>query len=322
MMVLLLSALLSLPSFTSAETVAERFLREYPAAAERLDAMTRFATGRGEIESRNYDGKEMRAEISLARRPGYYLYIRKRHQIVSGTNLEPTLVMCQTPTQWFRLTRDASTQPYSLDALTKGTYRTFDEEESSHVGKFLDLGRIESIKISDLIKKQGFRITAAEEVDREGGRVVEVRFTLTDEKLPLREGRLVFDPRADWALVAYEIVPVTEKGEQIHLTRTMEYRRGDDGTIVPTKVTLLDTVDFDGKKRLDSTVVTFKEVSYSTPAEREFSLPAFNVPEIALRPEPRSSFFSLRNPILWAGLAVSVAAFVALAVLRKRSSRG
>lgn len=319
---LILFLALHSPSFTTDRIVEERFLREYPAAADRLDAMTRSATGKGKMVSRQFDGTVTRDEVLLARRPGYYLYVRTRPSVVSGTKLESTLVMCQTPTRWFRLTREAPTQPYSVDALQEGTYRSLGQQESFYVGRFVDLGKIESIKVSDLIKMEGFRITGANEVDRGDEHVVEVQFTLTNDKMPIRQGRLVLAPRWDWALMEYEIIPESKEGGDLRITRAMEYRRPDDSTIVPTKATLIDTLEIQGKAKSDTTVMTFEDLNYATPAEERFSLLAFNVPDISLRPEPRSSFFSLRNPILWSGLVVSAAAFVALGVLRKRSSRG
>lgn len=322
MTIWILSFALHLPGFATDRIVEEQFLREYPAAADRLDAMTRSVTGTGKVVSRRFDGTETRDEVSLSRRPGYYLYVRTRPSVVSGTKLESTLVMCQTPTHWFRLTREAPTQPYSLDALKEGAYRTLEQQESFYVGRFVDLGKIESVKVSDLIKMKGFRITGADEVDRGDERVVEIRFILANDEMPIRQGRLVLAPRWDWALMEYEIIPESKEGGNLRLTRTMEYRRRDDSAIVPTKVTLIDTLEVQGEAKSDTTVMTFEDLNYSTPPERQFSLSAFNVPEISLRPKPRSSFFSLRNPILWAGLVVSVASFAALGVLRKRLSRG
>jgi hypothetical protein len=100
MMLLIWSLALPFPTLADDRTVEQRFRREYPAAAERLEAMTRSLTAKGTLFTRNYDGKETRAEVSLARRPGYYLYIRTKPLVVSGIKLESTMVMCQTPTRW------------------------------------------------------------------------------------------------------------------------------------------------------------------------------------------------------------------------------
>lgn len=230
--------------------------------------------------------------------------------------------MCQTPTLWFRLSREAATQPYSLDTLRAGTNGSLDQKESYYVGRFVDLGKIESFRISDLIKMKGFRITGAGQVARGDERDVEIRFSLAEEKLPIRQGRLVFAMRCDWALTDYEIIPVSKEGGELRLTRTTEYRRGDDSTIVPTKVTLIDSIVSQGKSEPESTVMTIDDISYSPPPEGRFSLTAFNLPDIPLRPTPRASFFSLLNPILWVGIAAAIIAFGLLYVLRRKSTGG
>ncbi len=68
-------------------------------------------------------------------------------------------------------------------------------------------------------------------------------------------------------------------------------------------------------------ILDLDQITLGNPPDAIFRLSAYGLPEVPLRPSPRASVFTIRNPILWLAFGSTVFCFALLWFLRSRNAR-
>ena len=309
------------------EQDASALISDYLKGEQQIEKATASLRCEGEL-TRSGRGPTRTETLTISRAPGSYCYIRVGAQNPgAGEKADrSSLVVCQAPDRWFKLSRRGSNTPYVIESLSNGVYRNdYGGWEYTYIGKYIDMFCLDGFKLSTLMKEPSFKVKSIQRSLEGGHSRVDFAFELAGDKVPITSGRAACLPEFDWACIMIEAkgeLPNDKVG--FRHERKLEYEIRE-GRALPKR--LVDQYKFvaepDSKAKssdLDMTeVFTHRSVSFETVPQSSFTLSAFGLPEIPTAPRPTSSFFSFRNPLLWVSLLASLAFFVGLRELRRRA---
>jgi len=286
-----------------------RFEREFPAAAKRLEG--RFATVKGACRlwstSPRAVGPPRVDDATFAIDHGFEKVLIQTKLPTGGANA-PHLdtVYCVGPGSVFTLTRLPNAETFVVEGtgLTpkdRALYlNTFGQFVKAFDGVF---GRT----MSQVMATPGFRVTAAERIEKDGETLVKVDYESGTHE-PKQQASVVFDPKAGWAvrssdwrqkLASYEIRMITD----------VEYGPSRDGFPMPRRITVRDQTG-------DVSICEFVNWSFESTPEAEFGMPYYRLPDLVSKSSaPRRTF------VYWC-LGLATVGIVFAVLLRRLASRG
>ena len=302
---------------------AKDIIRFYLKGEDLIENETRNFTCEGD-RTRVSEGGSRREHLVVARSNRSYVYSRETLDNDGGKAPSGSLVVCQAPGRWFMLTRADRKQPYVIQSMSDGTYRDdYQMWMNEYTGRFVDMFRLPGgMKLSELMNKSLVKIESIHRKRVSTHSEATIEFSVGDEKI--LDGMLKIDrinviclPDFGWNVVELDTSGRAEGNVPYRLHRKLDYRLDDD-RITPRQLVETTTYIVEGKTITSTDTFVFKKVSFGSATEGDFRLTSFGLPEIPSTPTRVTSFFSFRNPWLWAGLLVSVVAFAVQWMMKRR----
>lgn len=284
-------------------SVWDRFVKEYPGAAARLE--DRLLPARGNAFLFKSAGRTQKTSGTFVK----FAITRSLRKF--EVSIEPgakagtqnyTAVYCMAGLRSFRLNAFAGS-PYQVrgvgsDPAQMAEFRTV-------FGKFLEAPwAILGAPLVDFIRNKEFQLDAAKEVDTNRGRLVEINFRFGTFNEKPNSYRVRLDPALNWAIVESEFrLGSTVAPESLEI----EYSpASSDGRFFPKRIAALG---IDGKRQ----ICEFEQVAFIEALASEFTMEHCNLKDVTqFARKPPSPLFG------WFVGTVIVVALLALAILLKR----
>ena len=322
----ILSSILALgvnPASTK-EELESRWRREYPSAAGRWGDIDRGFVANGHSSLRWFAGfttlvKELKVVSSGDKR----LFVQGGASTTnpkSPVKNTPTIVECRTRDYRFRLTKSSDSDKFIIVNYGKNDVEDmFFENDFQNLAQsathFFDSSFLERMQ------SPTFDLKSIETLDREAGELVRIRYTFTFVKQSLTESATVdLDPGKDWAIRRVDAMLEGPKGSASGArTVDVSYKRIDGTRFFPVRTEFFNRTP--KPNVYEHSILEYDRVTFGDVPQEVFTLPAYGLPDLPLRPSPRASMFTFRNPILWLAFASSVICFFLLWFLRRRNVR-
>lgn len=276
----------------------DRFLREYPEAARRIQE--RYAQIRGEC---HITGAARRAN------PARFAFDHgfRKVEFFADPNAKGrsgSMVYCLGPDSGFGLRRENDKAPYRVFWLGPASEnkRVFDLQ----FGKYLNAPHsIYWTPLMNLVKPGDIWNMTAEEVARDGETLFKVYYESGEKKEAPNKTWLVLEPNS-WVIRSYEVLAGWPPGATRTTKIEVEYDPSGGGIPIPRRVKITDP-------NLKSEVCEFRNVAFEPTPRAEFSMEFYNLPDIAATPPARPVglipwFVGLGVLGLVAGIALKLAA--------------
>jgi hypothetical protein len=178
----------------------------------------------------------------------------------------------------FVLGKPAHTDKWLLTTLGGASKGQLEEEEVGLRNAFLLLVKVDNDSLLDLAKSRGFQILSGREVLQEGERLVELTFKVEGQ---IERATVVLDPQRYWCLRSYDLWRNLKGRKSTLKLHVSEMGLVNDTLPVPKRATLHTEATFpDGSRTRGEWQFEYDLVIPQTlPAEREFYLSAFGLPE-------------------------------------------
>ncbi|RUL88081.1 hypothetical protein [Tautonia sociabilis] len=251
---------------------ADRFLREYPEAARRIQE--RYSQIKGECRITDVTSKRMSPAI-FAFDHGF-----RKVEFFADPNAKGrsgSMVYCLGPDSGFGLRRENTKAPYRVFWLGPASenQRTFNFQ----FGKYINAPHsIYWTPLIDLVKPGDVRNVTAEEVSMGGETLLKVYFESGTKEAPDKTW-LVLDPNS-WVIRSYENLAGQPPGATRTTKIEVEYDPGRGGIPTPKLVKFTDP-------NLKSEVCEFRSVTFDPTPRDEFSMEFYDLPDIAATPPVR-----------------------------------
>ena len=307
--------------------VVKRLREEYPPAARRLI---------GDLQ--NVELKIRRRRHWMSGKENHFIerLTRKGYSILRDASIDPDSktptwrVLCRTRSKMFNLTKAEASGPFIL--VSQEVCDPSSDESfmlGIYVEPFVDCATsIAGNTLVDLLAAPTFEVKNAREVNEGGHQVVVFEFsgTITSANHQLdAEGTVKLDPGIGWPITMLDVkarprvlagmVPGLESMSMFSRSE-MTYKT-DGGK--PSLKTYHERFSSSIKRSYQEDQVEVLESKYGSVTDDQFTLQAFGLPEVPLRPRPASGFFSWKSPALWISLSLCVITFGSLVLFRSRS---
>ncbi len=296
--------------------------RDYPAAARRWDDVASAFVAKGRSSFRWFAGFTTRSDdFTVATSGDKYLLIEGRRSTLNPgkpTHPSPSLVTCRTKDYAFDLKTQVGSDRYFIlnhgepptkDLKFENDFLIFARSATTFLGSSL-LHRMQS---------PAFTVQSVDKLERGSEELIQIRYTFTEDDIT-EDGTVILDPSKDWAIRSVNVALLWGKSQaRTSTTVEVSYKKGDESHLFPGRIDTMATQAMPGV--FQRSLYEFEHVRLGEAPESMFHLPAYGLPEIPLRPSPRYSLFTLRNPVIWVALGAAVVCFGLLAVLRSRNQR-
>lgn len=317
----LLAVLLLCPGSLE-EGVEARWRREYPAAVAKLEKTVRSCLVEGTYNFRYFNGDVSTVEgLKVACQGDKRVMIRDPRSYRSKGPPNPIVfpdVECMTPDYTFKLKRQSSGGPYVIEHYAM---RTAGDDISFNADFYPGVNnatRYWDEPLSAQMKSPSFVVKAAHEVDEGAAKLVRIDYA-DDGPLSAQVGSVWLEPSRGWVIRRAEVVSTSHKNPgSITFKCEVRYRDLPDGSAFPDHMESSTRLSND-PEALQSAVLDLTRIELGEPPAAMFKLSGYGLPDIPLRPTPRESTFTLRNPWLWASLATAVVSFTLLWITRRRN---
>ena len=298
-----------------------RWRNEYPAAAKTWSAvMANFvAEGRFSYHANDRSITTIDA-LTVAALSGQRLYIRdqvkEREANRETTKVEPG-VSCRTPEVKFGLRKLEPSDRYLLvyhDKNDEDRESTFSYWYQKYVTNATNYyGRSFLERMLD----PTFSLTAIEAAQRDGAELVRIHYTY-ENKYVFETGHVDLEPGKNWGIRSVDMTTKNKGkwGPSIY-KQEVTYREVAPGRYFPCHMESNEPNPTE-PEIFERAIVDFDKVELGAAIPEMFRLSAYGLPDLPLRPQPRMSIFTLRNPVLWFALASTVVCLVGLWLLRSR----
>ncbi len=296
----------------------EQIRSEFQKAAAGVESLFATMHGSGVLTQESSIGTSRHATttaaVEFARKPGMFKIISRDRVLTSqgATSPLPDVAACYNESTGFQLEKQLDSQLFVI--------KSTDEPDSmrktmvaSPVGIFLDCPyTLTGPSISDYLSKPEFTVVRIEPLTRDGKELLKIYFKYDSTnprrtsvkaaardprpRSPLESGWLLVSPKENWVLHQAE-ARLTPSGDTagVHLF-SVEYEGNHSGTPVPRRAEFKTVVrilnDKKEMKLRDGTIVhdgdvasinTFKfdNVGFDAVPDREFTLPAFGLPDLS-----------------------------------------
>lgn len=304
----------SIASSQEGEELQQQFLKEAPEQWKIFLAHSFQLRGHTRVTS-TMDGKpRSHIETEIKDRPGARLaiideeyfkeHIQRRAVYVRNPNYIYSLSKRKAESSW------ALTQVNAWDLASK-----LPEDYAVWIGSGVQaaLLDLEHQQLPDIVALPSFHVRRAAKVSRDGLELVQIEFENAaanpkDVLSIIQGGTLLLDPQRSWCLRGYEIQTKYSNAEGVARLETVELR--DSSMLhfpLPVKLTYSGTgratePGFRGQTYVSKRVAEYDLDETNPPAEEEFRLSAFGLPEPYGMEPPRSRWY------IW----VAVAGFACL----------
>lgn len=310
----------------AADDAEARWRREYPRAAETLEAAASQFRAVGSARHRWLDGMIYQVEDLVVGRSGdrtVYSYDGITQQERAGKkDRKPGLVACITDEYKFYLRKSADDSPYLVERY--GSELGNEDLVTDNMTRYArSATRYMGQTLSQRMRPPAFRLLAAEEVDSEDGsadRWVRLRYQFEGE-FRSEDGSIWLEPARSWAIRRVDLESTSQEDESDRVDRkfVVNYPNDEAVRLIPNHVD--DLVQTSNPNVYQQFQMTLTEIEPGPPLDSMFRLSGYGLPDVPLRPVPARRVFSWRNPLLWGSLAVAIVAFLALRWLRRGENR-
>jgi len=278
------------------------FLRDYPAAAEKLRAKYQQIKGECRLTVVDVQKTSVVDDLTFAADHGL-----QKVSILQGPRKGQGLdrrqnLYCVGPNWSFSLIRSSEKDPYSVNGIGSD-----DRDRTmyfSRFGRFLSLPyAILGTPLTEIMKHPYFRLTSVERITENDKEFVKISYD--NGKSPQSSNTwLKIDPSLGWVIRSGEIQPEVTKG-QASIYFEVEYGSGQE---IPPLPRIAKYVDVNRQ----TLTCEFTKVSRDPTPESEFSMPFYGLADL-IAPAPSASRFHL---LYWAMGSAIVALVVAVLMRR------
>jgi hypothetical protein len=318
-----IAAILTLSIFTAPESVtlaadsslAARFLDEAPKAWSQSKKF--YLTLQGKVDEKQVIltgvGSPFEADFEFKCFDGNVL--RHTRAIENGKVHDD--IACYNSEYGFSLSRNSSNGSWQVKYIGKDKKPVMDQIE--HLGAVMFVSyTIDRQSLPWTIQQPGFRLTSIRRIKREGADLIEVNFETTSylrEDWRITDGRVVLDPNHFWAVQEYDLNGTSSvKRLKLIVKGQINYSGEMQGFPIPQSCTI-DYFDYgDGRENHSRRDYTYKEITKCNARRTDFTLSAFDLPEI-VKPSKTSS-----HRWVWL-LSIALVCLIAATALRFRLRR-
>lgn len=281
-----------------------RFRDEYPAAAAKLraDVLNLVCKGSGQ------HGKKVtfRAKCIFLGQSAIAIF---HYPEDLQANLGAGKVNCWTPDLTFTLMQLLPDGPYAITSIANDPASL--ERAKLTIG--LDAEnfafaafQLYDTAVADLLADPGFVITRATELSEGGTDLVRIEFDLTQSRSWYQSGHMTLIPSLEWAVRDYELLYRSDHGERATEAGVIHCKRWPSGIVFPTTVSITSRTEDKGETTAgEPWEMRFDAVDLNTVTAEQFSLSAFNVPDVVL--EARRSSYPFNRWLFWTLCALALA---------------
>lgn len=308
------------PESATADDAAlrQRFLTEAPAAWKQLARMVEQVDVVGVVRD-GLEGAHPRPEA----KSGFRFKANGQAKVVLADRRQgDELVVCVSPKYGFRLkkAKDAKTGPYVVSYFgnpKKLVSDDGDDDLSLYGGHYVETSTRFGSVFGGLLNKPGFHVKDVSPIRRDDRDLVRVEFEYKPEKPSgdildsLKGGWVLLDPDQSWRLqeseftaVGYRTTATIEYGPKIDGIPTLRRIKNDTYGDEPRGGHSWDICDFTSWERRDV-------------PDREFTLSAFDLPEMSYSPPTAAPTW---GPWIWISLGL-VSGLIGLGLWLLRTSR-
>lgn len=297
-----------------------RWRREYPAAAARLEDVSRQFVARGTRSTEFLKGDVYTVDrFMAASSQEKHLLIDEGRVMkrVDGTSEAlGSEVRCETTSYAFVLRKSPSADSYRVteyaeafgDPNFAGDFNLAAFSATRWGGESL-VGRMQS---------PSFELRSIESLNGDGQETIRINYTFKDQAGKEEAGEVDLLPQQGWVIdrIDQRVSSSRSPGSVTTVKRGMRYARTDAGSYFPRRVEV--AVRPGRSDRVQRDIIEYQEIQFDKPRDDMFTLSAYGLPDIPLKPEAAPSFFSFGNPLLWGSLAVAAVCFILLRLPRLR----
>jgi hypothetical protein len=290
-------------------SLVQQFLTEAPRDWDRFNSHTFQLQGRIRMVVKSKAVETIQGYWEIKDKPDHRLSVVHIKDLKNRT--EEQSVYAYNPDYRFSLRRRSSDAPWILaDWMVRqpGTNHKLLNAYNDEIGSGIQrsLLSVYAMRVDDLIRQPNFRAIRGETVSRDGQEWIQIDFTnqhiLNDKGSfdPIQSGTLVFDPKQSWCLRGYEIRTKHSNSESVIRSDVIEVRESSVPRFpLPVRIAYTKTSLATEPGYVGQTVITSLDTQYEiqepySPADEEFRLSAFGLPEPQGvtwdRPTPRSVY--------------------------------
>ena len=221
---------------------------------------------------------------------------------------------CRTPEYKFGLRKDESGGRYLLLYYEKN-----DEDEDDRFNYWYqrhvkNATYYRGRSLSQRMLDPTFVLKSIENFKQNDEDLVKIEYTC-ETAYNIEAGHVVLKPSINWAIRNVDMIVTTKGWGPTLFKENVAYRQIADGRFFPSHMEINEH-NPEHTEIYERTLVDFERITLGAATPDLFRLPAYGIPDLPLRPQPRMSIFTFRNPVLWVALAATVVCFATLWVLR------
>jgi len=302
------------------ETAEARWRREYPAAVARFEKAARSCVVEGTYTFRYFNGDLSTVEgLKVACSGDKRVVIRDPRKFQRKTPPNPIVfpdVQCYTPESAFILKRDSPARPYKIERFlprSNGDDASFNSDFYPVVNNATMFWQQ---SLSTFMSSSTCTVQSVSEVAEAGSELIRVDYE--DEQADVTQvGSVWLEPKRGWAIRKVHVVATNHKDHlPVTFTSEVEYRDLPDGSPFPQHMESFTKLPNSGA--FEHAIVDLKKIEVGDVPAEMFKLTGYGLPDIPLRPAPRESAFTLRNPLLWVSFVMALISFALLWFIRRK----
>ncbi len=295
-----------------------RWRREYPAAANSLEATSHRFLAKGTNVTRYFHKPDVTIteEFTVAASDGKEMFLRDRRFVERPGEPRKAIssdVVCVAPTYAFALRKNSVGEPYFIEQFgpTLGTEPIFRAQYNTYA-RAATLGGW----LVERMQSPEFELRAIKWVpDSDGANLVEVvyKYRRPGNSQAIEEGSVFLNADLGWALRKADFV-ITNNGDRARYTWDVLYSNHGPGRYFPKRVE--GFVRGDDPNNFQHELVEYSSIQLDNIPEEIFTLTAYGLPDVPLSPRLEPPFFSPANPIFWGLIAIAAVSLLLLRLLR------
>lgn len=300
-----------------------RWRHDYPLAAKDWEAVARHFVAKGQFSFRWNDGSTTTIKDVMAAALGdsrmYVMNQKEANSPKFANRVEATSVQCRTNEYMFTLKKEPLSNNFTIvnfqesgaadESQFKLWYDRFARNATDYFGA----------SVLQRMEHPSFALKSIKSLTQGEGDLVRIEYSY-EGKYVFENGFFDLDPKRNWGIRAVDIICKSKKEDFSYaLNINVDYEKINDTQFYPKRMESYCKTP--RPEVYEHAIFVLDHVTLGEVPVNIFRLPAYGLPDLALRPSSRASAFTFRNPVLWLALALTVVCLALSWFLRSRTIR-